>query len=136
MVKRLRTYVLQLHDPTPERSYMMEKLFLKDRPWERDENGILRQVKVPKAKQLICFLTAEDADYLPGSFRQPGSTYDRRRDHRRGFDIHKSVTVKKDVPIDQRTAWQCRTEYEHANRYPMSSPVDSSSVSVLPVRWQ
>lgn len=31
---------------------MMEKLFLKERPWQKDENGILRQVKVPKAKQV------------------------------------------------------------------------------------
>ena len=32
---------------------MMEKLFFEGKdPWQKDENGILRQVKVPKAKQV------------------------------------------------------------------------------------
>lgn len=56
---------------------MTAKLFLKKDPWQKDENGILRQVKVPKAKQVNMLpYRREDADHLPGSVRQPGSTYD------------------------------------------------------------
>ena len=44
--------VLQLYNPTSGKIiYDGKTIFEGKDPWQRDENGILRQVKVPKAKQ-------------------------------------------------------------------------------------
>ena len=45
--------VLQLYNPTSGKIiYDGKTIFEGKDPWQKDENGILRQVKVPKAKQV------------------------------------------------------------------------------------
>ena len=45
--------VLQLYNPTSGKIiYDGKTIFEGKDPWQKDENGILRQVKVPKAKQI------------------------------------------------------------------------------------
>ena len=120
--------VLQLYNPTSGKIiYDGKTIFEGKDPWQKDENGILRQVKVPKAKQVNMLPYRRKMQII---FQDPSASLDPRMTVGEiigeALDIHKLYKSKQDRTDRIKELLGIRT----------SSPVDSSSVSVLPVRWQ
>ena len=113
--------VLQLYNPTSGKIiYDGKTIFEGKDPWQRDENGILRQVKVPKAKQVNMLPYRRKMQII---FQDPSASLDPRMTVGEiigeALDIHKLYKSKQDrTDRIKELLGHVGLNTEHANRYP------------------
>ena len=113
--------VLQLYNPTSGKIiYDGKTIFEGKDPWQKDENGILRQVKVPKAKQVNMLPYRRKMQII---FQDPSASLDPRMTVGEiigeALDIHKLYKSKQDrTDRIKELLGHVGLNTEHANRYP------------------
>lgn len=113
--------ILQLHDPTAGKIvYDGETIFEGQDPWQRDEEGQLHHVKVPKAKQANMLPYRRKMQII---FQDPSASLDPRMTVGEiigeALDIHKLFPNKQDrTDRIKELLGRVGLNTEHANRYP------------------
>ena len=113
--------ILQLHEPTSGTIvYDGETIFEREDPWERDAEGNLHPVKVPKAKQVNMLPYRRKMQII---FQDPSASLDPRMTVGEiigeALDIHKLCPNKKDrTDRIKELLGRVGLNTEHANRYP------------------
>ena len=113
--------ILQLHEPTSGKIvYDGETIFEGQDPWQRDEEGQLHHVKVPKAKQANMLPYRRKMQII---FQDPSASLDPRMTVGEiigeALDIHKLFPNKQDrTDRIKELLGRVGLNTEHANRYP------------------
>ena len=113
--------ILQLHEPTSGKIvYDGETIFEREDPWQRDAEGNLHPVKVPKATQLNMLPYRRKMQII---FQDPSASLDPRMTVGEiigeALDIHKLCPTKKDrTDRIKELLGRVGLNTEHANRYP------------------
>ena len=113
--------VLQLYNPTSGKIiYDGKTIFEGKDPWQRDENGIQRQVKLPKAKQVNMLPYRRKMQII---FQDPSASLDPRMTVGEiigeALDIHKLYKSKQDrTDRIKELLGHVGLNTEHANRSP------------------
>ena len=113
--------ILQLHEPTSGTIvYDGETIFEREDPWERDAEGNLHPVKVPKAKQVNMLPYRRKMQII---FQDPSASLDPRMTVGEiigeALDIHNLCPNKKDrTDRIKELLGRVGLNTEHANRYP------------------
>ena len=113
--------ILQLHDPTSGKIvYDGETIFEGENPWVTEADGTLKQIKVPKPKQVNMLPYRRKMQII---FQDPSASLDPRMTVGEiigeALDIHKLYSSKKDRNDRiKELLGKVGLNTEHANRYP------------------